>query len=84
MQEALRQISTFSSGSSSERLTKHIRLEVYSYLNLETLIRKASLLNKAERTNLRNSYIAREKKDLRLTLSEQLWPHCPFHGNVLQ
>ena len=58
----------------NERLTKHIRLEVYSYLDLETLIRKASLLNKNERNACRGSEIARAKKDLRLVISNQLWP----------
>ena len=41
-------------------LSKHIRLQVYSYLDVDTKFKKIGLLSKLEREELKNSYIARE------------------------
>ena len=44
------------------QLTKHIRLYVYSFLDLKTVVTKPLLLSKKERANLKESSIAREGK----------------------
>ena len=48
------------------RLTKHIRLMVYSYLDHKTNVVRAACLSREEKSALENSAIAREGKRFRL------------------
>jgi hypothetical protein len=65
------------------RLTKHIRLLIYNFLDVWTTFSQISLLSIMERTALKESYIAREGKMLCLQISERNWPYCMLHENRL-
>ena len=43
-------------------LTKHLRLYIYSFIDLEDTVKKLSKLSSQERENLKESAIAREGK----------------------
>ena len=66
-----------------EKLTKHLRLMVYSYLDLQTALSKISTLSKLERTTLRDSAIARKGKNLVIAMNERTWPRCLLHSDRL-
>ena len=52
------------------KLTKHIRLKVYSYLDHKTTVTRAACLSREEKSALENSAIAREGKSFDLDFSE--------------
>ena len=60
-------------------MTKFIRLVVYSYLTLDETVTKAARLCRQERAELRDSEIARAKKDFDLKLKRFIRP-----GNLLE
>ena len=69
---------------SAPRLTKHIRLVVYCYLDNGTTLHKISVLSKPERNSLKESSLAREGKELVLVINESNWTECLLHHNRLQ
>ena len=68
---------------SQARLTKFIRLMVYSYLTFEETVAKAALLSKKERAELKESEIARADKVFKLKISPQSRPDCLLSGDLL-
>ena len=56
------------------KLTKHIRLVVYSYLTHNEAASRTALLSKHERFELENSVIARDGKIFELSISEKSRP----------
>ena len=52
------------------RLTKHLRLKVYSYLDLGTIVTRAACLSREEKSALENSAIAREGKSFELNFEK--------------
>ena len=65
------------------KLTKFIRLTVYSYLDLETTVRTVLCLSKSERDNLKASEIAREGKHFILHIDKDNRPDCLLCRNEL-
>ena len=53
---------------SEARLTKFLRMTVYSYLNIEETALKITLLSKQENCEVHQSCIAREDKNLRIKI----------------
>ena len=56
------------------RLTKFLRLTVYSFFTLDETMEKLTLLGKTERNELLNSQIARGKKKFKLKICEDNRP----------
>ena len=61
---------------STARLTKHLRLSIYSYLDYKTVASKMTLLSKKENNNVKKSAIAREGKVLEFNLRNEFMKHC--------
>ena len=68
---------------STPRLTKFIRLVVYSYLTLNETMKKAARLSKQERTELEKSEIAKEGKVFGQTLNHATRPKCLLRNSLL-
>ena len=47
-------------------ISKHLRLTIYSYVDLRTTVAKLTGLSKSERDELKRSFIARQGKKLKL------------------
>ena len=62
-------------------LTKHIRLVIYNFLDVGTVLKKISYLSRQERENLRKSAIAREHKHALFKLQDLLGEACFMHGS---
>ena len=60
-------------GSSNAKLSHHLRLTVYSYLPLNTLVTKIATLNSYEKRALNNSAIARANKSFHMSLRHDNW-----------
>ena len=60
-------------GSTNAKLSHHLRLTVYSYLPLKTLLTKIALQNCYEKRLLHNSAIARKNKSFQLILRKDRW-----------
>ena len=67
--------------SSKPALTEFMRLTVYSYLDLEVIVKKISYLGKKERENLKDSRIMSIGKELKLDLRRlaTLQPYRMIH-----
>ena len=72
----------FMKEQNQSELTKHIRLIVYSYLDVGTVLKKVSILSKQERDQLKNSTIAREGKKQGFEVGELLREECLLHGDI--
>ena len=68
----------------SQKLTKFIRLSVYSYLDFQTLLQTVSKLSKNERSILKNSYIVNESISLIFQPDNLLSKTCVLHDDMLQ
>ena len=60
-------------GSRNAELSHYLRLVVYSYLPLETLLYNIAILNKHERKALENSAIVRVNKEFKVKLTGENW-----------
>jgi len=65
------------------RLTKSIRLTVYGYLDLKTVVVKMGSLSKGERDNLANSEIVRNGKHFVLNIDNKNKQACWLHEGRL-
>ena len=68
---ALSQVQDMASSYHEGRLSKHIRLKVYSFMQTSELIFKISKLSKRERSNISASQIACEEREGTLILPRQ-------------
>ena len=64
---------------SKAKLTKFIRLTIFSFLDLKTTVLKVAKLSIEERTNLQDSKIAQENKNFALTINNTRRPACLLH-----
>ena len=69
--------------TSQSKLTRFLRLEVYSFLTFNETVKKAACLSKQEREELKESEIARVNKVFTLTINNQSRPHCLLYNNKL-
>lgn len=69
---------------SQARLTKFIRLVVYGYLTFDETVKKAASLSTTERTNLKESEIARAGKVFTLPFSRRSRPTCLLKNDLLE
>ena len=60
-------------GSSNAKIPHFLRLTVYSYLPLKTLITKIAILNQQEKRTLYNSAIVRENKTFYCSMQHDKW-----------
>jgi len=65
---------------SMPHLTKFIRLTIYSYLSMGSVLKVISYLSRQERDSLRDSLIAREGKRAIFDLKDLLREECLMHG----
>ena len=65
-------------------MTKHIRLIVYSYLDVGTVLKKISYLNKQERATLLQSTLSRENKRQVFDLGDLLREECLMHSDIFE
>ena len=57
---------------------------VYSYLDFNDTVTKAACLSKQERTELKESEIARADKIFKLNLNRRSRPECLLNGDLLE
>ena len=69
---------------SQTKLTKFIRLVVYSFLTHDETVTKAACLSKKEREELQKSEIAKANKVFTLKLNRRSRPECLLNGDLLE